>query len=133
MANELSLWAGLGPKPKTALRQYERHGAGLKYSDAERKAWSYAQVAAAKARAAQATQLNAEVKPPVKRQSRAKSLEADTSGSTCFDSLTFKSGVVTASFSNPTRGEWSYEMSRADAKEWFDDASLGGFFNDNIR
>jgi hypothetical protein len=36
-------------------------------------------------------------------------------------------------FANPTVGEWTYEMSRADAKEWFDDASLGGFFNDNIR
>jgi hypothetical protein len=47
--------------------------------------------------------------------------------------LTFKNGVVTASFANPTIGIWQYEMSRADAKEWFDDASLGGWFNDNVR
>ena len=130
MANELSLWAGLGPKPKTPLRQFERPAPGNKYSDAERKAWSYAQVAA---RAAQAAQLNAEVKPPAKRASRAKSLEADTSSSSCFDSLTFKFGVVTASFSNPTIGDWDYEMSLKDAREWFAAESLGGWFNDNLK
>ena len=133
MANELSLWAGIGPKPKTPLRQYERHGAGLKYSDAERKAWSYAQVAA---RAAQAAQLKAEVKPPAtpaKRASRAKTLEADTSGSTCFDALSYSDGVVTASFSNPTIGDWDYDMSLKDFREWASSQSLGGWFNDNLK
>lgn len=62
-------------------------------------------------------------------------LEADTSGSTCFDYLVYSKadGGVFANFINPTRGMWFYPMSRAEAKEWFDAASLGGFFNDAIR
>ena len=130
MANELSLWAGLGPKPKTPLRSgYERPAPGNQYTAEERKAWSYAQVA----RAAQAAQLNAEVKPPAKRKSRAQTLSADTSGSSCFASLEYSDGTVVASFANPTIGDWDYEMSLKDAREWFNDESLGGFFNDNVR
>jgi hypothetical protein len=129
MANELSLWAGLGPKPKTPLRQYEPHGAGLKYSDAERKAWSIEQVRLAALRKAPGYE-----KPtPAKRASRAKTLEADTSGSSCFDSLTYDSGVVTASFSNPTIGDWDYDMSLKDFREWASSESLGGWFNDNLK
>jgi hypothetical protein len=76
----------------------------------------------------------AQPKPtPAKRANRARTLEADTSGSSCFDSLIYKDGVVTASFANPTIGEWSYDMSLKDAREWFSDSSLGGFFNDNVR
>jgi hypothetical protein len=129
MANELSLWAGLGPKPKTPLRQYEPHGAGLKYSDAERKAWSIEQVRLAALRKAPGYEKPA----PAKRASRAQKLEADTSGSSCFASLEYSDGVVTASFANPTIGDWDYEMSLKEAREWFNDESLGGFFNDNIR
>jgi hypothetical protein len=48
--------------------------------------------------------------------------------------LVYRSGVVTASFIGPAAGEWQYEMSRADAKEWFNDPeSLGKYFNDNVR
>jgi hypothetical protein len=70
---------------------------------------------------------------PAKRPSRATELKADVSGSSCFTSLKFRNGVVTAVFANPTIGTWQYEMSRADAKEWFDSESLGGFFNDEVR
>ena len=53
--------------------------------------------------------------------------------SECFDSLTYKNGVVTASFIGPAAGVWEYEMSLAEAREWFSDDSLGGYFNDNVR
>ena len=110
-----------------AKRVFDRPSPGNKYSAEERAAWGREQDRLRAER-------NAQAKPtPARRPSRAKELKADTSGSTCFDSLTFKNGVVTASFANPTVGEWTYEMSRADAKEWFDDASLGGWFNDNLR
>ena len=108
-------------------RQFERPAPGNRYTAKERAAWGRAQDAARAARAAQPKPM------PAKRPTRAKELKADTSGSTCFDSLTFKNGVVRASFVGPASGVWNYEMSRADAKEWFDDASLGGFFNDNVR
>ena len=129
MANELSLWKGLGPKPKTPLRQYEPHGAGLKYSDAERKAWSIEQVRLAALRKAPGYE-----KPtPARRQTRAKELKADTSGSTCFSAAKFKNGVLSLTFANPTIGTWQYGMSRAEAKEFFDSESLGGWFNDNLK
>jgi hypothetical protein len=107
-------------------RQFVRPPPGSNYSAAERKAWGEAQDRLRAERAAQP-------KPPAKRQTRAKTLKADTSGSECFSALTFKNGVVSATFANPTVGTWEYEMSRADAKEWFDDASLGSFFNENVR
>jgi hypothetical protein len=112
---------------KTPLRQFERPAPGNKYTAEQRKAWGAEQDRLRAER-------NAQAKPtPATRPSRAKTLSADISGSSCFDSLTFKNGVVTASFANPAIGVWEYEMSRADAKEWFDDASLGGWFNDNVR
>ncbi len=129
MANELSLWAGLGPKPKTPLRQFVRPAPGNKYSDAERKAWGAEQDRLRAERA-----LQKELKPaPAKRASRAKTLEADCSGSTCFDALSYRDGTVTASFIGPAAGEWTYEMSRADAKEWFSADSLGEYFNSEVR
>jgi hypothetical protein len=70
---------------------------------------------------------------PAKRASRAQTLVADVSGSECFDSLTYKNGTVTASFIGPASGEWQYDMSLAEAREWFSDDSLGGYFNDNVR
>jgi hypothetical protein len=112
-------------------RQFDRPPPGNRYSAAERRAWGAAQDAARAARAAQAAQ---GVKPtPAKRQTRAKTLVADVSGSTCFDSLTYKDGTVTASFANPTVGVWQYDMSLKEAREWFADDSLGGYFNDNIK
>jgi hypothetical protein len=112
-------------------RQFERPAPGNRYSAAERKAWGAAQDAARAARAAQPTPAT---KPTAKpRASRAKTLVADTSGSTCFDSLTYKNGVVTASFIGPAAGEWDFDVDLATAREWFNDPSLGGYFNDNIK
>src|ERR1700688_1829504 len=100
-------------------RKFERPPPGNRYSAEERAAWGREQDRLRAERALQP-------KPtPAKRASRATEMKADTSGSTCFDSLTFKNGVVRASFANPTIGVWEYEMSRSDAKAWFDDESLG--------
>jgi hypothetical protein len=110
-------------------RKFERPSPGNQYSAAERKAWGEEQDRLRAERAA----LDYLKPKPAKRASRAKELVADCSGSTCFNSLRYKNGVVTADFVGPASGVWEYEMSRADAKKWFDDASLGGFFNDNIR
>jgi hypothetical protein len=110
------------------LRQFERPSPGNKYSAEQRKAWGAEQDRLRAARAAQPTPTT-----PAKRASRAKTLSADCSGSSCFTSLTYKDGTVTASFANPTIGDWDFEMSLADAREWFNDESLGGFFNDNVR
>jgi hypothetical protein len=108
-------------------RKFERPAPGNKYTAEERAAWGREQDRLRAERALQP-------KPtPTKRATRAKTLVADTSGSECFDSLKYKNGVVRASFVGPAAGVWEYPMSRADAKEWFDDASLGGFFNDNVR
>ena len=127
MANELSLWAGLGPKTKTPTRQFERPAPGNKYTAEERAAWGAEQDRLRAER-------NAQAKPtPAKRPTRAKTLNADCSGSTCFEALTYRDGVVTASFANPTIGDWDYEMSLSEAREWFSDDSLGGYFNDNVR
>lgn len=112
-------------------RQFERPAPGNRYSAAERKAWGAAQDIARAARAAQPTP--ATPKPTAKRASRSKTVVADTSGSTCFDSLTYKDGTVTASFIGPAAGEWDFDMSLAEAREWFNDDSLGGYFNDNIK
>jgi len=110
-------------------RKFERPAPGNRYTAEERAAWGREQDRLRALRNAPGY-----VKPtPAKRASRVKELKADTSASSCFDSLTFKNGVVRASFIGPAAGVWEYPMSRADAKEWFDDASLGGYFNDNVR
>lgn len=113
-------------------RQFERPAPGNQYTKAQRDAWGAEQDRLRAARAAQAAQ---GIKPtPAKRASRSKPLVADVGGSTCFDSLVYRDGVVTASFVGPASGTWQYEMSRADAKEWFNDPeSLGKYFNDNVR
>ena len=112
-------------------RVFDRPAPGNRYTAAERKAWGAAQDAARAARAAQAAQ---GVKPTAKpRASRAKTLVADTSNSSCFDSLVYRNGIVTASFVGPAAGEWDYDVDLATAREWFADPSLGGFFNDNIK
>jgi len=108
-------------------RQFERPAPGNKYTAAERAEWGRQQD---RARAARVTQPKA---TPAKRQSRSKTLVADTSNSECFDSLTYTDGVVTASFSGPAAGIWEYDVDLATAREWFDDDSLGGYFNDQIR
>lgn len=110
-------------------RKFGRPAPGNKYTAEERAAWGREQDRLRALRNAPGYQ-----KPtPAKRPTRGKELKADTSGSTCFDSLTFKNGVVRASFVGPASGVWEYPMSRADAKEWFDSDSLGGFFNDEVR
>jgi hypothetical protein len=114
-----------------AKRQFDRPAPGKYYTEAQRKEWGRQQDIARAQRAARAAQ---GITPPkAKRTTRAKTLVADTSGSTCFDSLTYKNGVVKASFKNPTVGTWEYDMSLAEAREWFSDDSLGGYFNDNVR
>jgi hypothetical protein len=108
-------------------RKFERPAPGNKYTAEQRKAWGAEQDRLRAERASQP-------KPtPTKRPTRAKTLSADTSGSSCFNSLTYKDGVVTASFANPTIGDWEYDMSLKEAREWFNDDSLGGYFNDNVR
>ncbi len=114
-----------------AKRQFDRPAPGKYYTEAQRKEWGRQQDIARAQRAARATQ---GITPPkAKRPSRAKTLVADTSGSECFDSLTYKNGVVKASFIGPAAGVWEYSMSLAEAREWFADDSLGGYFNDNVR
>ena len=110
-------------------RQFERPAPGNKFTEAQRKEWGRQQDIARAARNAPGYQ-----KPtPAKRASRAKTLVADTSGSECFDSLVYRDGTVTASFIGPAAGEWRYDMSLAEAREWFNSDSLGGYFNDEIR
>lgn len=55
--------------------------------------------------------------------------------STCFSDLVYsrKDGGVFATFIGPSAGDYFYPMSRADAKAWFDDSSLGAFFNAFVR
>ena len=114
-----------------AKRQFDRPAPGNKYTAAERAEWGRQQDIARAARAAQAAQ---GITPPkAKRPSRAKTLVADVSGSECFDSLTYKDGTVTASFIGPAAGVWEYDMTLAEAREWFNSDSLGGYFNDEVR
>ncbi len=114
-----------------AKRQFDRPAPGKYYTEAQRKEWGRQQDIARAQRAARAAQ---GITPPkAKRPSRAKTLVADTSGSECFDSLTYKNGAVTASFIGPAAGTWEYSMSLAEAREWFNSDSLGGYFNDEIR
>jgi hypothetical protein len=53
--------------------------------------------------------------------------------STCFDELVYSqsAGGVFASFAKG--GDYFYPMSRKEAQEWFDDDSLGEYFNAEIR
>lgn len=51
--------------------------------------------------------------------------------STCFSDLRFKDGIVYATFTDGS--QYAYAMSKADAREWFKDKSVGTFFNFNIR
>jgi hypothetical protein len=114
-----------------AKRQFERPAPGNKFSQAQRDEWGRQQDIARAQRAANAAQ---GVTPPkAKRATRAKTLVADTSDSECFDSLVYRDGTVTASFIGPADGEWQFDMSLAEAREWFADDSLGGYFNDNVR
>jgi hypothetical protein len=118
-----------GPKVKTPLRQFVRPKPGSNYSSAQRAEWGAEQDRARAARTA-GTEPKA---TPAKRATRSKVLVADTAGSECFDSLEYSDGTVTASFIGPASGEWTYDISLAEAKEWFSDDSLGGYFNDNVR
>ena len=50
------------------------------------------------------------------------------------DSLVYRKGLVTAVFSKGGgAGTYEYEMSLAEAREWFADPSLGEYFNAEIR
>lgn len=110
-------------------RQFVRPAPGNKYTEAERKAWGAEQDRLRALRNAPGY-----VKPtPKPRPSRERPLVADTSGSSCFDSLTYRNGLVTASFIGPAAGIWTYAMSKEDAREWFNSGSLGKFFNAVIR
>ncbi|HWX26622.1 MAG TPA: hypothetical protein VNZ53_04180 [Steroidobacteraceae bacterium] len=71
-------------------------------------------------------------KGPLASRSNNGPLEADCSGSKCFDELIYEDGVVTAVFAKDG-SEYPYEMTRQEAKEWFEDESLGGYFNDVVR
>ncbi len=53
--------------------------------------------------------------------------------STCFDELVYSqsAGGVFASFTDGS--DYFYPMSRSEAQDWFDDDSLGGYFNSEIR
>ena len=114
-----------------AKRQFDRPAPGKYYTEAQRKEWGRQQDIARAQRAARAAQ---GITPPkAKRPSRAKTLVADTSGSECFDSLVYRNGVVTASFIGPAAGVWEYNMSLAEAREWFNSDSLGAYFNDEVR
>jgi hypothetical protein len=111
-------------------RQFERPAPGNKFIAAQRAEWGRQQDIAR----AQRAQGTAQPKPtPKSRASRAQTLVADTSGSECFDSLVYRDGTVTASFVGPAAGVWEYDMSLSEAREWFSDDSLGGYFNDEIR
>ena len=106
------------------------------YSKAEKAAWGAEQdrIRAAGGIKAWRAQQGISEPTPAKRQSRAKPLIADTSESECFDSLVYRKGLVTAVFSKGGgAGTYEYEMSLAEAREWFADPSLGEYFNAEIR
>jgi hypothetical protein len=66
------------------------------------------------------------------RRSRAKTIVADVGDSECFTDLRFRNGEAFATFARDG-SSYSYEMSRADFREWMDADSLGKFFNSFIR
>lgn len=57
-------------------------------------------------------------------------LEADTSGSKCFAELYYSAedGGVYGTFLRDGYNEF-WQMSRSEAREWFEDDSLGGYYN----
>lgn len=69
--------------------------------------------------------------PTKGHNSRGKTLVADTSDSVCFSDLRFKGGTVYATFAKDN-SQYTYDMTRGEAKEWFDD-DLGRYFNAVVR
>jgi hypothetical protein len=65
------------------------------------------------------------------KRSRSKTIVADTGGSKCFADLRYKNGTVFATFTDGS--QYEYPLSRSDALDWFDDDSLGGYFNAMVR
>lgn len=67
------------------------------------------------------------------KQANRGGLTADQA-STCFDELVYSqsAGGVFATFAKDG-SSYFYPMSRADAQEWFDDDSLGEYFNAMVR
>jgi hypothetical protein len=109
-------------------RQFERPSPGNRYTAEQRAAWGAQQDRLRADRNAP----NYQKPAPAKRTSRAKPLIADVGGSTCFNSLVYANGEVIAQFAKDG-SVYSYPMSRADAKDWFNDDSLGEYFNAEIR
>jgi hypothetical protein len=80
------------------------------------------------------TKVNAEA--PKTKTTKMKSKAPTWDGnSTCFADLEYDAdaGGVWAEFIGPAAGTWFYPMSAADARDWFNDESVGGYFNDYIR
>jgi hypothetical protein len=79
--------------------------------------------------------LRANAPPPPKaghNSRKSKPLVADTDGSTCFDDLRYSKGVVYATFTDGS--QYTYDdLSRSEARDFFDADSLGGYFNAFIR
>jgi hypothetical protein len=92
-------------------RQFVRPSPGNKFTAAQRAEWGRQQDIARAARAAQPQPA------PKKRASRSKTLVADTSGSTCFDELSYRDGVVRASFIGPGAGVYEYDVELSEARE----------------
>lgn len=59
-------------------------------------------------------------------------LVADTSDSTCFADLRYKGGSVYMTFTDGSQ-DIIDGMTKADAQDWFDADSLGGYYNDVYR
>jgi hypothetical protein len=79
-----------------------------------------------------ALKANAPTTPKAGHNSRRnKPLVADTDGSTCFADLRYSNGIVFATFTDGT--QYEYDMSRSEARDFFDDDSLGGYFNAYVR
>jgi hypothetical protein len=53
--------------------------------------------------------------------------------STCFADLEYVPGGVWATFHRGGAITYFYVLSKAEAADWFDDESAGGYFNDNVR
>jgi|SRR5579864_5385851 len=62
---------------------------------------------------------------------RSKPLVADIADSTCFDDLRYSGGTVYATFTDGS--QYTYDMDRSEARDFFDADSLGGYFNAFIR
>ena len=111
------------------------------YTKAQRDAWQANRLAGERARAKSSSltaQIDAALKPnappPPKaghNSRRSKPLVADTDGSTCFTDLRYSGGFAYGTFTDGT--SYSWPCSASEFKEWRDDNSLGGYFNENIR